>query len=98
MVDIGYKNYINERKVRKLLNYESSKGKWLKKEAIAGSFFIDCTQGRKANSVVVMKSGHVILSFMKSNSILKRLVKSGLMLGKRDDCHIFSIDKAMIKK
>lgn len=73
MIDIGYNNFINEKKIRKIMKFEKTKTKWLRKEAIVGNTLIDCTQGRKTNSLIIMKSGHVILSFLKLESIIKRL-------------------------
>ncbi|HOJ64789.1 MAG TPA: DUF370 domain-containing protein [Spirochaetota bacterium] len=73
MIDIGYKNFVNEKKIRKIMKFEKSKTKWIRKEAIAGNVLIDCTQGRKTNSLIIMKSGHVILSSLKQFSLKKRL-------------------------
>ncbi len=73
MVDIGYKNFINEKKIKKVMKFEKTKTKWLRKEAMAGNTLIDCTHGRKTNSLIIMKSGHVILSSLKVASIIKRI-------------------------
>lgn len=73
MLDIGYKNFINEKKIKKVMKFEKTKTKWIRKEAIAGNTLVDCTHGRKTRSLIVMKSGHVILSSLKPTSIVKRL-------------------------
>ncbi len=77
MIDIGYKNYIDERRIQKILNANSTHAAWLRKEALSGNMLIDCTQGRKTNTIIIMGSGHLILSSLKGSAILRRM--SGIM-------------------
>jgi regulator of extracellular matrix RemA (YlzA/DUF370 family) len=73
MLDLGYKNYIDEKYVKSIIPPNSSHAKWLRKEAIVGRMLIDCTQGRKTNSLVIMDTGHVALSSLRHKLIIKRL-------------------------
>ncbi|HOV12988.1 MAG TPA: DUF370 domain-containing protein [Spirochaetota bacterium] len=83
MIDVGYKNFVDEKKVRGLVSAETTRGKWLRKEAIAGQSLIDCTQGRKTNSIIIMKTGHVVLSSVKCGAINRRLENIGIIIRKR---------------
>ncbi|HNZ26487.1 MAG TPA: DUF370 domain-containing protein [Spirochaetota bacterium] len=80
MIDVGYKNFIDETRIEEITDLTTSKAKWARKEAIACNYLIDCTQGRKTNSVIVLKTGHVVLSSLKTSSIARRknaMLKSG---------------------
>ena len=44
---------------------------------------IDCTQGRKTNSIIIMKTGHVVLSSVKCGAINRRLENIGIIIRKR---------------
>ena len=72
MIDVGYKNFIEESMIKEITDLSSARSRWNRKEAIAGNTLIDCTQGRKTRSIIIMKSGHVVLSSLKSISLKKR--------------------------
>ncbi len=80
MIDVGYRNFVDEKRIRSLHKPETTRGKWLRKEAISGQCLIDCTQGRKTNSIIRLGSGHVVLSSAKLSSILKKIEDSGIVL------------------
>ena len=73
MVDVGFKNYIDETKVVSVLTPNTSKARWLIKEAVSGRRLINCTQGKKACSLIILNTYHIVLSSLKCNSVLKRL-------------------------
>jgi len=73
MIDMGYKNFIDENLIREVITPETSKARWLRKEAIAGRMLIDCTQGRKTNTLLTLKTGHLVLSSLKYPSLLRRI-------------------------
>jgi extracellular matrix regulatory protein A len=73
MIDLGYKNFIDEKLIVDTLTPDSSRARWLRKEAIAGRSLIDCTQGRKTNSLIVLKTGHIALSSLKHSSLERRI-------------------------
>ena len=80
MIDVGYKNFIDEKRVRKLYRPETTRAKWLRKEAVAGQVLIDCTQGRKTNSIITLRGGQVVLSSARCTSIVKKLEAAGIVL------------------
>ena len=73
MLDIGYKNYIEPKQIKQIISPNSSKAKWLKKEAIEGRTLIDCTQGRKTNCMIILKTNHLVLSSLRYNSLIRRI-------------------------
>ena len=73
MFDVGFKNYIRSDLIYKVIPTKSSFARWIVKEAIANKKIINCTQGGKTKSIIIMKSRHVVLSTIKCLSIKKRL-------------------------
>lgn len=72
LLDVGYKNFINAKQINYIIEPYTTRAKWLRKEAQVGCFLVDCTQGRKTNTIIVLKTEHVILSALKYNTVLKR--------------------------
>ena len=73
MLDIGFKNYIDSKRIVAVFPTNSSKSKWLIKEAILSRKLINCTHGKKASSILILNTDHLVLSPLKHSSILKRL-------------------------
>ena len=83
MIDVGYKNFIDEIQIDEMIKPECSRARWLRKEAITGRMLIDCTQGRKTNSIIKMRTGHIVLSSLRYSSLLRRLKSSGIKVNIR---------------
>lgn len=60
-----------------IVSPESAPVKRLIQEARDGGMAIDATHGRKTRAVIVMDSGHVVLSSLISETIATRLNESG---------------------
>jgi extracellular matrix regulatory protein A len=73
LLDVGYKNYVDPTHIIKIVPPNSSHSKWLIKESIAGRTIIDCTHGRKTNSLIILDTGHLVLSSLKYYSVARRL-------------------------
>lgn len=73
MIDVGFKNYLDSRHVIHILPPNTARAKWLIKEATAGRYLIDCTQGHKTESLLICQTGHLILSGLKESAINKRI-------------------------
>ncbi|OHD16250.1 MAG: hypothetical protein A2086_10950 [Spirochaetes bacterium GWD1_27_9] len=84
MIDVGYKNFIDEAKITEILKPDTSRSKWVRKEAVAGMTLIDCTEGRKTNCIILLKTGHTILSSIRFASLIRRLKSSGFVLKKKE--------------
>ena len=73
MVPVGYENFVNSSAIVAILNPDSSPLKKLRRSAEAEHMLINATSGRKARSLIVMKSNHIILSALQTETLKQRL-------------------------
>jgi extracellular matrix regulatory protein A len=73
MFDVGYKNYIDKDRILAVMPPNSSKAKRIIKEAQISRRLINCTNGRKTGSILLLKTSHLILSPLKCSVLNKRL-------------------------
>ena len=73
MVPVGYENFVNSSAIVAILNPDSSPLKKLRRSAEAERMLINATSGRKARSLIVMKSNHIILSALQTETLKQRL-------------------------
>ena len=73
MFDVGFKNYIDKNRIIHIMPPNSSKAKRIIKEALLSRKLINCTNGRKTGSLLVLNTYHLILSPLKCSSINKKL-------------------------
>ena len=62
LLSIGYKNYVNKNEVVSIINATSAPSKRMIESAKEQNLLVDATMGKKTNSIIVMKSGHIVLS------------------------------------
>ncbi|MEA5084289.1 MAG: DUF370 domain-containing protein [Lachnospiraceae bacterium] len=72
-IGIGYGSIINASRVVALVSPESAPIKRLIQEAREKGSLVDSTYGRKTRSVLIMDSGHVVLSLITPETIGSRL-------------------------
>lgn len=72
LINVGYENSINCEDIVTVSNSNSQPAKRTIKSAKGVEMLIDLTEGNKTGSMVVMKSGHVILSIHKPETLKKR--------------------------
>jgi regulator of extracellular matrix RemA (YlzA/DUF370 family) len=72
-VSIGFGNVVSVQRVIAVLTTGSSPMKRLKDEAKDRGLLIDATEGRRTRSIIVMDSGHIVLSGLQSETITNRL-------------------------
>ena len=73
LVNIGYGNLISARRLIAVVSPDSAPIKRMITEARERSMLIDATFGRKTRTVLIMDSGHVILSALQTETIAGRL-------------------------
>jgi regulator of extracellular matrix RemA (YlzA/DUF370 family) len=73
MLSIGYGNLVAEDKIVAVLAPESAPIKRLIHEAKEQGMLIDATYGRKTRSVLVMNSGHVILTAATAETLNSKM-------------------------
>lgn len=72
LLNIGFGNLVIAGRVVALFNPSSSPMRRLREDAKQQGRLIDATQGRKTRCIVVMDSGHVILSAVQPETIKQR--------------------------
>ena len=77
LVNIGFGNLINAQRVIAMVAPDSAPIKRIIQEAKDKGTLIDATFGRKTKTVLVMDSGHVVLSGIVPESVCARMTAEG---------------------
>ena len=72
-INVGYNNMVSADKVVALVSFESAPSKRLVQDSKDSGRAVDCTGGKKTRSVVIMNSGHVILSSLETEKLAGRI-------------------------
>ena len=72
-INIGFGSLVNTGRVVALVSPESAPIKRIIQDAREKGHIIDATYGRKTRSVLIMDSGHVVLSLITPETIGSRL-------------------------
>ncbi len=72
-VEIGFKSLVNSNRILVVINPDSAPIKRVILDAKQNNLLIDATYGRKTRSVIIMDSGHVVLSLLGAETIKTRL-------------------------
>lgn len=77
LVNIGYGNMVSADRIVSIVSPESAPIKRLVQEARDEGRAIDATFGRKTRAVLIMDSGHIILSSLITDTLAARINGSG---------------------
>lgn len=72
-INVGFGNMVSSERVVTLANPESAPIKRLVQDAKDDGNAIDVTCGRRTRAVIIMDSGHIILSAIQTETIANRL-------------------------
>ncbi|MBR6504221.1 MAG: DUF370 domain-containing protein [Clostridia bacterium] len=75
LINIGFGNVVSSSRIIAIVSPESAPIKRIVQEAKDNSMAIDATCGRRTRAVLIMDSGHVILSAVQSETVAGRLDK-----------------------
>ena len=75
LINIGFGNIVSAERIISIVSPESAPIKRIVQEAKDSKMAIDATYGRRTRSVIIMDSGHVILSAIQPETIASRLGK-----------------------
>lgn len=75
LVNIGFGNIISANRIIAIVSPESAPIKRIIQEAKENSTVVDATYGRRTRAVIIMDSGHVILSAVQPETVASRLDK-----------------------
>ena len=86
-MNIGFGNMINTEKVISVVSTEAAPIKRMIQTARDEGKAVDATCGRKTKSVLVMESGHLVLSALSTETIAARehMKKSGMKEEEEDE-------------
>lgn len=76
LVNIGFGNVVSANKIVAIVSPEAAPVKRIVQEAKDEKTAIDATCGRRTRAVLIMDSGHVILSAIQPETIAARLDKN----------------------
>ena len=82
LVNIGYGNMVSAERIITIVSSESAPIQRLIQEARDDGRAIDATYGRKTRAVIIMDSGHIILSSLITETLAARINGMG---GSDDD-------------
>ena len=77
LINIGYGNMISAARIVTIVSPDSAPIKRLIQEAKDDRRAIDATYGRKTRAVIVMDSGHIILSSLITETLAARINGTG---------------------
>lgn len=72
-ISVGLSNIVAVHRIISIIPPDSAPVKRIIKEARKAGTLIDVTYGRKTRSVIVMDSGHIILSVIGTETIMGRI-------------------------
>ena len=75
LVNIGFGNVVNSDRVISIVSSESAPIKRMIQEAKDAKTAIDATYGRRTRAVLIMDSGHIILSAVQPETVAGRVDK-----------------------
>jgi regulator of extracellular matrix RemA (YlzA/DUF370 family) len=73
LINIGFGNIVSVERIISIVSPESAPIKRIIQEAKDSKMAIDATYGRRTRSVIIMDSGHVILSAVQPETIAARV-------------------------
>jgi len=73
LVSIGYENFVWSPSILGVFKADSAPMKKLRREASEKGLLIDATSGRRTRSMILMNTGHVVLSSLQPETLKARL-------------------------
>ncbi|HJJ05960.1 MAG TPA: DUF370 domain-containing protein [Clostridiaceae bacterium] len=75
LINIGFGNIVSANRIIAIVSPESAPIKRIIQEAKDSKTAVDATYGRKTRAVLIMDSGHIILSAVQPETVAGRLEK-----------------------
>lgn len=75
LINIGYGNLVNATRVVAIVSAESAPIKRVMQDARDGGRLVDATLGRRTRAVLVMDTGHVVLSAIHPETVAHRFLE-----------------------
>ena len=75
LINIGFGNIVSANRMIAIISPESAPIKTIVQEAKESRMAIDATYGRRTRAVIIMDSGHVVLSAVQPETVAGRFEK-----------------------
>jgi len=75
LIHIGFGNLVNASRLVAIVSPESAPMKRMIQDCKEKGSLIDATHGRRTRAVLITDSGHVILSYLQSETVANRLAE-----------------------
>ena len=75
LINIGFGNIVSANRIIAIVSPESAPIKRIIQEAKDNKTVVDATYGRSTRAVIIMDSGHIILSAVQPETVAARLEK-----------------------
>ena len=85
LINIGFGNMVSAGRITTIVSPESAPIKRIIQDARDNGVLIDATYGRRTRAVIVMDSGHVILSAIQPETVANRFVQNDEMEEENED-------------
>ena len=76
LINIGFGNVVSANRIIAIISPESAPIKRIIQEAKDNKMAVDATYGRRTRAVLIMDSGHIILSAVQQETVAGRLETS----------------------
>ncbi len=73
LINIGFGNMVSANRLVAIVSPESAPIKRIIADAKERGILIDATHGRRTRAVIVTDSGHIILTYLQSETVANRL-------------------------
>ena len=78
LVNVGFGSLISAERLVAVVGPDSAPVKRMIQEARSGGNLIDATYGRKTRAVLLMDSGHIVLSAIQPETVAARVGEKGM--------------------
>ncbi len=78
LINIGFGNIVSANRLLAIVSPDSAPIKRIIQEARERGILIDATYGRRTRAVIIMDSGHIVLSAIQPETVSNRLDSSAL--------------------
>ena len=79
LINIGFGNIVSANRIIAIVSPESAPIKRIVQEAKDDGMAVDATCGRRTRAVIIMDSGHVVLSAVQPETVAGRLEKEDIV-------------------
>lgn len=79
LINIGFGNIVSANRIISIVSPESAPIKRIIQDAKDKGMAVDATYGRRTRAVIIMDSGHVILSAVQPETVAGRLEKDDIV-------------------